>query len=199
MKTLLSYLILLILSFFLLSSCATVPRNIETTTGGISGDYFSPLQILGISSKRTVTLNRPNFNEFEEHYTIEVPVGTEFIIPVMRSFNLAFGKMVTNTVEAHAYGGEAIVHPRGFGHSMVNIYVDRIYAPDYSVSPPKQTATILVQCRLVSDETGRKWFGGTNYHLIYLGKLEENPKIRKFERLYESWKSNPDPELPRRN
>lgn len=193
MKTLLRYLIVLILSLFLPSGCATIPRNIETPTGGISGDYFSPLQILGISNKRTVTLNRPNsHNLFEERYTIEVPVGTEFIIPAMRNWDLTFGKLTPDTVEAHANGGVATLLPREFSRGLVNIYVERIYAPDYSVSPPKQTATIVVQFRLIGDELKRKWFGGTNYHLIYLGKPEQHPKIKKVELLYEKWRLNPD-------
>src|SRR3954468_2530261 len=76
----------------LIASCESSPRDIETPEGAVSGAVNGPFVILGVMDKATSTLNRPNGSQsFVETIKIDVPLGTQVIVPSMRGWDLAYG------------------------------------------------------------------------------------------------------------
>lgn len=163
------FLFLSVVSLFL--GCATAPKDLETPSGPVPGDQFGPMEIVGIISKSTTTLNQPNSNRiFEEEISIDVPVGTEIIIPAIRGWRLAYGEVDPNTIESHigtsAQAPRWTIDDHHFGFGLVNVFVKDVNAPDMRANPPKQTATIQVQLILGDDNLDDRWSGMVNYNLI---------------------------------
>jgi hypothetical protein len=153
--------------------CATAGRDFETPVGPRPGDQLDgPFVVLGLISRNTGTLSRADGRSlFEESVTVNVPPGTELIVPTMRGFLLGFGR--TDPEDLSAGTGDAAWHSEDhhLGFAYVNVYVDRIHAVDTSSTPPTQTAVIHVQARLTDDNGDDKWFGDVNYTLICLAKM----------------------------
>ena len=171
----------LILGAVFLSGCETRSREFETPAGMVEGDLFEQLLILGVSSKATATLNQRGGNVVEDTIDIEVPVGTQVIIPALRGWRLAYGEIDPDTFEGHTFERSGWIskdHHYGFG--LVNIFVEDINAPDFSVTPARQTATIVVSLVLADDSADDRWFGIVNYNLIYLGRPVEPVAILPF-------------------
>ena len=173
----------LILGAVLLSGCETRPREFETPIGPVEGDLFEQLQILGVSYKITATLNQRRGRTVVETIDIEVPVGTQVIIPVLRSWRLAYGEIDPDTFEAHTFEpGEWNYKDHNYGFGQVNISVLDINAPDFSVTPARQTATIFVSLLLADYNADDRWFGAVAYSLIYLGRPVAPVAVLSFDR-----------------
>lgn len=163
------FLFISVVSLF--QGCATAPKDFETPSGPIPGDQFGSMEIVGVISKSTTTLNQPNSNRiFEEEIIVDVPVGTEIIIPALRGWRLTYGEINPNTVESHI--GTSTQAPswtlddHHFGIGLVNIFIKDVNAPDIRANPPKQTATIQIQLMLGDDNLDDRWSGMVNYNLI---------------------------------
>jgi hypothetical protein len=176
------------LCIFLLS-CSTISKNVETPTGPQPGDQFGNMTILGFSNKGTASLNRSNAKDngptlgFAEDVTIDVPVGTQFIVPAVTGWRLNYGGIDPNTEAAHL-DTDPNVHPKwktedhNWGMGQVNVSVKDVNAPDMSATPPKQTATIHISL-ILSDENGDdSWSGTVFYSLLYLGKTSNTGPMR---------------------
>lgn len=155
----------------LLGGCGTAPKDWESPLGPLGGDQFGAMEIIGISSKVTVTLNRPDARSaFVEDVTVDVPVGTEFIVPSIRGWRLAYGSLEPDTIQGHAADPNALWHSadRPFGVAAANVFVKDINAPDTSTNPATQTAVIEVTLDLADYNLDDRWFGLVNYSLIFL-------------------------------
>jgi len=167
-------LVLCLLTVFLIAGCATAPKDFETPTGPMPAEQFGSMEIIGIINRSTTSLNESKSNPgFSEEVTVEVPVGTEFIIPSVRGWSLAYGELDPNTVEAHIGLANASwkSEDHHFGISNVNIFVKDINAPDLSANPPKQTAMLDVSLNLGDYNLDDKWFGEVNYTLLCLRRV----------------------------
>ena len=157
-----------------LYGCASEPKPFETPAGASEGQQFGDMEIIGIANHATTSLNRPNFFNppFDEDVTIDVPVGTEFIIPSIRGWRLVYGELTPNSVDAHLDkpGATALWKSADhhFGQGAVNVFVEDVNAPDLSVTPPKQTARLKVSMGLSDFNGDDRWFGLVNYSLIFL-------------------------------
>lgn len=173
-----------IVAALLLSACETSPRDFETPTGPVSGDIAGPLVILGVASRATSTLNRPNADQpFEEEVKVNVPVGTEAIIPTVRGWTLGYGSLdPADQSPQPDPNGSLSWKPEDhhLGLATVNVAVSDIDAPD--VANGTQTATIVVSAWLTDDNTDDKWFGTIRYNLIYLGRPPGRVPIERAER-----------------
>ena len=149
----------------------TGPRPIETPTGPATGSIFARMEILGISSFLTQTGNRPNAqNQWEEIVDISVPVGTQAIVASQDKWALAFGSLssLLDPLDPNvnpAWNSED--HNWGVGRASVDIL--DVNAPDFTVTPAKQTARISVRMNLLDDNGDDSWFGLLGYTLTFLG------------------------------
>ncbi len=153
-----------------LSGCSN-PVNFQTPTGQQPGDQFGPWIILGVLSRSTSTLSRADGRStFLETTTVNVPPGTELIVPAVRGITTGFGS--TEPADLSVSGGsfEWSTEDHNFGMTMINVSVTDIDAVDTSTTPPTQTATINVSALLTDDDGRDRWFGGVNYTLICLGR-----------------------------
>src|SRR6476469_7817604 len=90
-------LVLCLLTVLLIAGCATAPKDFETPTGPMPAEQFGSMEIIGIINRSTTSLNESKSNPgFSEEVTVEVPVGTEFIIPSVRGWSLAYGELDPN-------------------------------------------------------------------------------------------------------
>jgi hypothetical protein len=156
----------------MMAGCSTVPLGVETPKGTRPGDVFGRMEILGFSSKLTRTLNQKNQGNqpllFIEHATINVPVGTEFIVPSIKGWWLSYGSL-----EPADFGDGRvswITTDHNFGLATVNVNVLDIDAPDMSATPPTQTAKIDIEMRLCDVDHEDDWFGFVSYDLLFLAK-----------------------------
>lgn len=161
----------LVLGAASLAGCASTEKPWESPFGPLGGQQFAPMEVIGIASRATATLNRPNAQgTFIEDVTIDVPVGTEFILPAIRGWELAYGELDPDTVDAHVGLSPATwkASDRPFGGGGANILVKDINAPDTSVTPPKQSAVIAVSLHISDYNRDDRWFGVVNYSLLFL-------------------------------
>ena len=166
---------LALISLCILWSCGTGDRQIETPQGTRTADQVGPWEILGVISKATSTLKQSNAHTaFTEDIKINVPPGTQIIIPAMRGYSFGYGSTTPDDLSTDP-NQKATWHTEdhNLGHAEINIYVKDIDAVDNSVTPATQTATITVTA-LVSDENGDddRW-AYTNYNLLCLGRKLE--------------------------
>lgn len=162
--------ILGILSIFVVTGgCSTTPRNLETPQGERSGDQLRRLDILGVLSRSTSTLHRPNANnQFQETVTVNVPPGTLIIIPAVYGWALGYGRTDPediSTVKKFNWNRE----DHNLGLAQLSVHVMDIDAVDTSVTPPTQTAKIEITAMLSDDNGDDQWFAGVNYNLLCLG------------------------------
>jgi hypothetical protein len=153
-----------------LSGCNTTPVNISTPHGAIpSGDLFAPLQVLGVSRRFTQSLNRSDGRSaFAERVTINVPVGTETIIPSVQGLTLMYGETDPNNLTDNNWQWHHEDHH--LGSEFVDIAVLDINSPNNSVNPPQQSADIEIRLLLRDDNGDDKWFGSVTYTLLFLGR-----------------------------
>lgn len=162
-------LMTLVTLLLMATGCATTEFEFETPFGPRSADQIGPFEVLGVISRNTSTLNRSNaHNLFEEDVNINVPPGTELIVPAMRGWVMGFGSTNPANLGTDAASWNATDHNLGF--AFLNIGVERINAVDRTTSPPTQTAVIRVAARLTDDNFDDRWFGSVNYTLICLGR-----------------------------
>jgi len=82
----------LVCALVTLAACSTSDREIQTPSGGRQGEGTGPLIVLGVVSKATSTKSVPNAqNAFEEIFTVNVPPGTEIIVPALSGWTLGYG------------------------------------------------------------------------------------------------------------
>jgi hypothetical protein len=149
----------------------TGPSPIQTPTGPAAGTIFAKMEILGIASFLTQTGNRPNAQkQWGETVGISVPVGTQAIVVSPDLWALAFGGL-TSLLDPFdpsvnpSWNTED--HNWGLGRASVGIL--EITPPDFSVSPPKQTAQIVIRMNLLDQNGDDSWFGLLGYTLTFLG------------------------------
>ena len=161
---------LLWLSLFASLSCATTPPDFETPRGPRSGDQPGPWVILGVLNRNTSSLKRANATEpFQEGVRVDVPVGTELIIPTIRGFGAGYGRTDPEDLSG---GGSFTWHAADhhLGVLYLNVQVVDINAPDNSTTPPSQSASLTVTALLADDNLDDQWFGTINYTLLCLGR-----------------------------
>jgi hypothetical protein len=152
------------------SGCTTVPQDIETPSGPVRGDLFEPMQVLGVARRLTRTGNRPNAaTQFNETIDINIPVGTETIVPALEGWMVGFGHAEPENIgEVDSFTWHTDDH--NFGLAGVSIKVIDINAPNTRVTPPTQTAQIKVFIHLSDKAPDDRWFGVVRYSLMYLGR-----------------------------
>ena len=151
-------------------SCATAPRDFETPQGPRSGDQLVAFDILGVISRITSTRHRSSaFPAFEENATINVPPGTDIIVPAIRGWMIGYGATDPDDL---TMVDQSRWHPEdhNFGLMIVNVAITRVNAVDNTTSPPSQTATVKVTATLSDDNSDDGWFAAVNYNLICLGR-----------------------------
>jgi hypothetical protein len=158
----------LVIAGSLTIGCNTGGRDVETPEGSRSPDQNGPFIILGVISRNTSTLSRHNaYDLFQETVKLNVPVGTEIIIPTLRGVMNGYGSTTPedlSTLAAATWNRE----DHNFGLQYFNVYVSDIDAPDMSTMT--QTASVVVEAQLSDDNGDDDWFGDVNYTLICLGK-----------------------------
>lgn len=165
---------------------ATSERQIETPAGPRIGSIFGKLEILGIASYATDTLNQAHGKtDYEEHVTIDVPVGTIAIVPSPNLWWLGHGRMrdQVDTLNDQTIWWDSADRPWGFGR--VHVSVVDINAPDTEQDPPKQTAQLRIVMRLVDYNGDDPWFGLVGYTLMFLGQAaaRREPTEARLERM----------------
>lgn len=154
----------------MLSACASAPRDFETPTGPRPGNQSGPWIVLGVVSLNTSTLNRSSAHGiFEETVTVNVPPGTELIVPAMRGWVVGFGSTDPEDLST-VTEGRWNSDDHHLGMAFINVAVADINAADTSTSPPTQTATVKVTAVLSDHNADDRWFGSVNYTLICLGR-----------------------------
>jgi hypothetical protein len=150
---------------------ATDERAISTPIGGVVGGITENLQVLGIASYLTQTLNQPNAKRFyEETATIEVPVGTVAIVAAPDTWFAGFGRLSPEPLDP--IGDNPISWTQADHHlgvSMVYVFVTDVNAPDLTQTPPRQTAELRIGMLLSDDNSDDRWFGIVGYTLTFLG------------------------------
>jgi hypothetical protein len=157
------------------AACATGPRPIMTPQGERAADQNGPFVILGVISRATSTLHRSNADTpFEETVTLNVPVGTQLIIPALRGYGIGYGSTTPEDLSPDpGPAGTAVWHSTDhhLGVASVNIWVDRVNAVDNSSTPATQTAVIKVRAWLTDDNHDDAWWALATYTLLCLGPL----------------------------
>jgi hypothetical protein len=163
-----------------LTACASPSKDFETPQGAMTGDQFGGFEILGVSHRATTSLNQGSATSggsfgFSEDVTVNVPVGTQIVIPAVRGWRLAYGEIDPNSVEAHASLGDQNATWKTADHHLgvaaVNVFVKDVNAPNGNT----QTATLTVSLLLSDDNGDDKWFGLVNYSLMFLGPKATAP------------------------
>jgi hypothetical protein len=165
--------LLVLLSAIVFLSCSTVSRDVVTPFGSRPGDQVGPFVILGILHRSTSTENRPDGHaQFSENVDVNVPPGTELIIPVVRGYQLGYGTIDPPDFTTSADRQSFTWHPddHHFGVAALNVSVDRINAVDNSTTPPTQTARVVVDGKLADVNGDDRWWGSVNYTLLCLGR-----------------------------
>lgn len=154
------------LALVMVEGCATARRDFETPQGSRSGDQFGPWIVLGVLNRSTSSLNQPSaYNVWEEQITVDVPVGTQIIVPVMRGWVLGAGSATPPDTSLGSAKWNSDDHNYGVAYTDISI-VD-INAPDLATNT--QTARIKVELWLADYNGDDPWFGRVNYTLICLG------------------------------
>ena len=157
----------------LLPSCATGPRDLETPQGPRPADQVGPFVILGVVSRNTSTLHRSDARTtFSENHTVNVPPGTQLIIPAMRGWAIGYGSTTPDDLSQQPDINSTVTWHSAdhhLGMAYLNIYVDRINAVDNTTTPATQTAVITVSGLLTDDNFDDGWWGTVNYTLLCLG------------------------------
>jgi hypothetical protein len=154
---------------------STKPRNIMTPFGPQVGMVWESLQILGISSFLTQTLNQPNdFNlEWQEIVDIAVPVGTLVVVPTVNFLMLAHGTISPPEIDPlddnQTFFWNSADHNWGLGWAQVRS--SEVFEPDFSVSPPTQRGQLEVIMHLSDYNEDDPWFGMVGYTLTFLGQV----------------------------
>jgi hypothetical protein len=151
--------------------CSTAPRDFETPAGRRPGDQLGPWIILGVLSRETSTLNRSNARPpFEERVTVNVPPGTELIIPAIQGWITGFGRI--EPADLSTFEGTANWHTddHHLGLSQMIVTVEDINSADTTTTPPTQTARIRIGAVLSDNNGDDPWFGTLRYTLICLGR-----------------------------
>jgi hypothetical protein len=162
-------LVLGILSMLVIAAgCSTTPTKLETPQGA-RGDQFRRLDILGVLSRATSTMRRPNANtQFSEEVTVNVPPGTLMIIPAVNGWALGYGKSDPEDLsKANTFNWHREDH--NLGLAQLSVFVTDIDAVDTSTTPPTQTAKIRITAMLSDDNGDDQWFGAVDYKLLCLG------------------------------
>ena len=159
----------------LVSGCATAPREFETPQGPRSGDQLSAFEILGVLSRNTSTLHRPNGQQFfQETVTVNVPPGTDIIVPAMRGYAIGYGRTAPDDLSAlNTSTFTWFREDHNLGLAALNVFVEDINAVDTSTTPPSQTAKITIMALLSDDNGDDGWFGTVNYNLLCLGRKNQ--------------------------
>lgn len=144
-------LLLLLAPLLLLTGCGVGTWTLATPIGPRSADYFEEFHIIGVERDQWIFRTRPP--DGYETRTIEVPAGTEFVVPVLEGWELRFG------TPDEARG-------QNFGLAAVSLLPGRWELPSDPASPSEVR---LVFTGLLSDlgsddeYTARIW-----YSLIFL-------------------------------
>lgn len=165
-------LLALALMLTVTGACSTGDREIETTRGPRAAESTGPLIILGLVSKATSTLRQSNAHKaFEEVITVNVPPGTEVIVPTVRGWAFGYGSTTPEDLSPLPDPNASNTwHPADHhvGLISLNIWVDTLNAVDPATNT--QTAKIKVSAILSDDNGDDEWFGYANYTLLCLGK-----------------------------
>jgi hypothetical protein len=145
--------------------------DLETPWGGEEGSMIAPMNVLGVINLTTSTGNRDADNgEFIEHLMVEVPVGTDVIVPCIRGWWIGYGRAVQDNIdELSNFTWDPDDHYWGLGTFSIEV-VD-INAPNTSVEPPTQSAQIGVKAFLGDHNHDDPWFGLVQYSLMCLEKV----------------------------
>lgn len=151
----------------------TSDRQIESPVGARVGKIFEKLEVLGISSHLTQSLNQANgVNQYEETVNIDVPIGTLAVVPMPNLWMLGHGRLRPDRIdpldENQQIQWDAADRPWALGK--VHVSVVDINSPDFSQDPPRQTAQIIVYMRLIDKNGDDPWFGLVGYTLMFLGQ-----------------------------
>ena len=159
----------------------TVTDTIETPVGPSEGQIFAPLQVLGVVARQTSTKNQSDsWRSHFETITIDVPVGTQVIVPCVTKWWLTYGKLTPDVEPDEVTGFQVDDHHWGSGY--VNIRVADINAPDFSSSPPTQSATLELNLWLTDHNHDDQWFGEVAYTLICLGsRVDDRGAVGRWE------------------
>jgi len=169
----LKQLILLLFVITGLFACDSADRPIETPTGP-QMPVFRDMHVIGIIRRTTITGNQ-KFNAIpsgepirfsSEDYEIEVPVGTQLIVPAIKGWVTAYGKTTPDNIEdILADGFTWTIEDHHLAMQSVDVNVTDINAPDGD----RQTANIKVTMLLRDVNSDDPWFGIVGYHLICFG------------------------------
>jgi hypothetical protein len=154
-----------------LQGCAsTGPAKIATVEGNLpTGILDRALEIVGIVSLETKSGNVSSANS--THFvqaTVEVPVGTAVIVPMLDGWLLGYGSAQpdpANPENAIQWTPE----DQNWGLGRVSITVTRLNPPNTVASPPVQTAELSIAFHLGDDGLDDPWFGAASYSLLCLG------------------------------
>ena len=152
---------------------STSERYIETPVGSKVGHIWGPLQILGISSYLTQRGTAPHDDlDYDELRTINVPVGTVAVVPMPNLWFLGHGELDPGMIDPLDENGFLTWHPkdRPWGLGWVHVSVVDVNEPDYTASPPAQTAQLRIKLHLCDVNADDSLFGAVGYTLMYLGR-----------------------------
>jgi hypothetical protein len=155
-----------------IAGCSTSGRDIQTPTGAVSGQVNGPFVVLGVASRATSTLSRPNGETFLQTVRLlDVPAGTEVIVPTVTGWDLGYGSTAPadlsgQTTPESTFHWNATDHHLGFARIDVSVVDIDALAPGATT----QTATLRIGAQLADGNGDDPWWGVIRYQLIYLGR-----------------------------
>jgi len=156
----------------LLAGCSTSPREIQTPTGAIRGQVNGPFVVLGVASRATSSLNRPNgMTAFIQTVRIDVPAGTEVVVPALIGWDLGYGSTLPADLSGQVTPESTFTWTptdRSLGMARVDISVTDIDA--LAPGATTQSATLRIGMQLADSHGDDPWWGVVRYQLIFLGR-----------------------------
>jgi hypothetical protein len=156
----------------LIAACSTSPREIQTPNGAVAGQVNGPFVVLGVASRATSTLSRPNGNTFVQTVRLlDVPAGTEVIVPTITGWDLGYGSTTPadlsgQTTPESTFDWNPADHHLGLAR--IDISVTDIDAP--APGATSQSATLRIGAQLADVNGDDPWWGVIRYQLIFLGR-----------------------------
>ena len=160
-----------LIALLTVAACAS-DRDIQTPVGPVSGQVAGQFIVLGVAFKATSTGNRPNAGTvFRETVDLDVPAGTEVIVPALTGWDIGFGSTDPEDLSPQA-APESVFNWRAtdhhYGWSRVGVVVRDIDA--LAPGATTQRARIEVQATLTDNNLDDPWWGVIRYQLIFLGR-----------------------------
>lgn len=157
-----------------LAGCTTATQPIATPTGNVTGIVQGPMVVLGTEARRTSTGKIEDGAEFRVRLSIDVPVGTQVIVPSITGYSVGFGETEPEDINLIDPSAPTYTWKRDDKHfGALQLSVLPVDIDAAAPGATSQTAQFVVLMRLLDGGADDKWWGTISYNLLYLGNAPE--------------------------